>query len=176
MNEQKNKKIIIASIIIAIVILILLMINIFMTLNENRQAAKIENNISSEGISNQTTDAEILELQELDEYSRIVKYFNKYISYIENGNYEAAYQLLYPEFKQTYFDTLDKYVEYVKNKYPIVISVQYDGVQRLGQYYVLNIVVIDALNMDAEQAPSFEQKFILYENDFNDFVLSFQAE
>lgn len=172
MNEQsdKNKFYIIIAILMVIAIIIMLIINIVTASDENENIP--EENLTEEQIQEQQVE----ELYDMDEYSRIKTYFNKYIGYIENREYEAAYSLLYDPFKETYYKTLDEYIEYVQTKYPYMISIEYNGVQRLGKYYVLDIVVKDILNATEDNTPSFEQKFVIYERDFDDFTLSFQAE
>lgn len=174
MNEQsdKNKFYIIIAILMVIAIIIMIIINVVTVSNEKEQENIPEENLTEE----QRQAQEVEQLYDMDEYNRIKTYFNKYISYIENQDYQNAYNLLYDEFKQTYYQTLDEYINYVKNKYPYMISVEYNGVQRLGEYYVLDVIIKDILNATEDNTPSFEQKFVIYERDFDDFTLSFQAE
>lgn len=56
------------------------------------------------------------------------------------------------------------------------MSVEYSDVARLGKYYVLDIKFVDIINVTETETPGFTQKVILYENNWNDFVISFQAE
>ena len=110
-------------------------------------------------------------LEGLSEKERILFYFSTYIENIENGNYQVAYDMLYDEFKNTYFDNIEKFENYVKNKYPDIISINYNSFVREGEYYIISTEIFD---ISTEE--SISQKFILKEYDYNDFKLSFQAD
>jgi len=113
----------------------------------------------------------------MSESDRIKYYFNEYITYLEDSNYESAYNLLYKDFKDQYFKTLDDFTKYVQKKYLPVMSVQYDDITRLGNYYVLTVSFLDVFNSTEDKPVIWTtQKFIIYENDYNDFQMSFQAE
>jgi len=172
-NNKKDNKIVAGIVVLAIGIAVMILLNIVISLQENGSK---NNNTINENKIEQSTDTEIQKLQSMEEYDRIKYYFNKYISYIENDEYEKAYNLLYQDFKNTYFKTLESYIKYIKQKYPTIITVEYTDVARLGKYYVLDIKFVDLINITDTQTPSFTQKVILYENNWNDFVISFQAE
>lgn len=171
-SEQKDRKIVIGIVILSVAIVVMILLNVVISLQENNKNNQ-QTNQTTEG---QQIDEELQKLQSMEEYDRIKYYFNKYISYIENGKYEEAYNLLYPDFKTTYFSTLESYITYVKQKYPSIMSVEYSDVARLGKYYVLDIKFVDIINVTETETPGFTQKVILYENNWNDFVISFQAE
>ena len=172
MKEDKgNNKIVFGIIVLIIAIFVMILVNILISLQE-----KPEDKPLNEMTTEEQIDAEIKKLQSMEEYDRIKYYFDKYITLIENGQYEQAYNLLYPEFRNTYFPTLDSYTKYVTSKYPAIIMVQYTDVIRLGKYYVLDITFVDTINITADSTPGFTQKIILYENNWNDFSISFQAE
>ena len=79
--------------------------------------------------------------------------------------------MLYDEFRNTYFDTIEKFEDYVTTKYPEIISVNYVSFQREGVYYILSVKIEDVTTNN-----SFEQNFVIREYDYDNFVLSFQAE
>lgn len=125
----------------------------------------------------QKVDPELLAIYQMSETDRITYYFNEYITYLEDSNYESAYNLLSKDFKDQYFKTLDDFTKYVQKKYLPVMSVQYNDVTRLGNYYVLTVSFLDVFNSTDDNPVIWTtQKFIIYENDYNDFVMSFQAE
>ena len=113
------------------------------------------------------------EIKSKSEYERMQYYFAQYITYIENKDYEKAYSLLYPEFKDTYFPTLETYTEYVKKLYPKFVSFEYENFTRQGYVYVLTVKIIDPVNGSKEDTKT--QRIILKENNFYDYVLSFQV-
>lgn len=128
-------------------------------------------------INNNSNKTEIKQdqtnIQSMSEYERMQYYFAQYITYIENKDYEKAYSLLYPEFKDTYFPTLETYTEYVKKLYPKFVSFEYENFTRQGYVYVLTVKIIDPVNGSKEDTKT--QRIILKENNFYDYVLSFQV-
>lgn len=161
---KKKRKILVLIVIFVIILLILI----------NIAQRKNANNITVSDSTDQTIDSSVQELEELkqmNEKQRIKFYFSKYIENLENGNFEVAYNMLYEEFKNNYFSTLEKYEEYIKEKYPEIITVSYVNFQREGIYYILTMEIQDLIN-----DTSFEQIFVVREYDYNNFVLSFQAE
>lgn len=112
-------------------------------------------------------------LKDMSERERMEFYFSEFMEYIENGKYQEAYDLLYPEFKDTYFKTLDDFKKYVNKTYPDFVSFSYNNIERQGEIYVLTITVINPDVNKAEAKKS--QRIVIKENDFNDFVLSFQV-
>jgi hypothetical protein len=110
-------------------------------------------------------------LKGMSESQRVHFYISKYMKYIEDKKYEEAYNLLYSEFKNTYFASLDSYIEYVKEKYPVVIGITYTNLTREGYYYIETLQIQDLFN----EEKSFNQIVVLKEYGFNDFVLSFQV-
>lgn len=88
------------------------------------------------------------------------------------GDYQSAYNLLYDEFKENYFKTEEEFEKYIKNKYSDLITLDYGNIERLGTYYILTVNFTDLIN----DQKNFTQLFVVKENDFNNFVLSFQAD
>lgn len=152
------------------------------TLHNNEIIAQYEKNKKLEdGIEEeeeeiaveQTEEQRLLELKSMSEADRIYKYFSEYMKYIDLGEYDKAYSHLYPEFKQNYFPEQSQFEEYIKNEYPQFIGIQYENIDRQGTYYILTVYIYDAV---AEIIESYvEQKFVIYENEFGEFVLSFQV-
>ena len=124
----------------------------------------------------QVVSGETLELYSMEEPERIKYYFNKYIDCLENKDYETAYNMLDPRFKNNYFQTLDSYVTYVNNKYSPIISVTYDDFNRMGNYYILDVTFLDLFSSTDDNMVGTTQKFIFYETDYDVYTMSFQAE
>lgn len=160
--KKKNKVLVLIAILVFILIIISIMLN----------AKKVNDNEGQQTVD--TTyfeNSSINKLAEFSEKERVMFYFSQYIENIENGDYNNAYKLLYDEFKNTYFDTIEKFESYVSQKYPEIILVDYISFQREGVYYIVTVKIEDIVTGE-----SFEQKFVIREYDYNNFVLSFQAE
>ncbi len=119
----------------------------------------------------QIESQEINDLKNMTEKERIKTYVSKYLSYIENLDYEKAYNLLDDDFKQNYFKTIEEFETYAKNLYPDIIIVEYEEMQRQGKYFILYLNIVDALG----EKETITQKFIVYELDYNDFIVSFEV-
>lgn len=113
-------------------------------------------------------------LSTLAEGNRMQYYCGQFINYIDNEEYEKAYNLLYDEFKQKYFPTLADFENYAKSYYPRFFGVQYDDVDRYNDTYVLRLKIVDykASEEDSEKI----QRVVVREYDYNNFVISFSVE
>ena len=113
-------------------------------------------------------------LSSLGETSRMKYYCGEYIKLLKHQDYEKAYSLLYGEFKENYFPTLESFEKYVKSAYPQMFAVEYDDISRQGDLYVLRLKIIDASS--SEQKAEVVQRIVIKEKDYDDFVLSFQVK
>ena len=172
--EIKNIKRI--SLIVIIIILLIINLNILIKFGKKDESINSnENNNTSEIVEKteeQIEREELKKLKAMTERDRMEFYFSKFISYIKEEQYEKAYNLLYPEFKEKYFKTLDEFKYYAKKTYSRNVGFSYSNIDRQGSIYVLMITVIDASKTVDK---SMEQRIVIKENDFNDFVLSFQV-
>lgn len=168
------------NILIIIIVLLLVLVNIvlYIKYDELNKSDKQENvvvtekNVISENNTNSDNDV-ITKLKSMSERERMEYYFSEFMDYIENGKYQEAYDLLYPEFKENYFKTLEDFKEYVDKTYPEFVSFSYNDIERQGSIYVLMITVI---NPELKKEDSkMSQRIVIKENNFNDFVLSFQV-
>lgn len=166
-----KEKIKLFDISITIILVFMIIINLILCINilEKKSDVNIVNNI----INNNTNEeiSKDQQLQSMGERDRMEFYFSEYATYIEDGEYEKAYDLLYPEFKTNYFPTLEQFEEYAKKTYPEFMTFSYNNIERQGYIYVLNIDIIDVDNKENKKS----HRVVIQENDFNDFVLSFQV-
>lgn len=175
--DSKGFKILFFLLIIVIVIIVVIN-TVFMTKSnksENSLANGVaqENILTAEEIEENTNQLEIEDLKDKDERTRMQQYCGKFIRYIESKDYDKAYALLYPDFKNNYFKTVDDFANYAKEKFPSsLITVEYNNIERQGKYYILFTTVKTPL----DSSYSMDQKFILIENGFNDFQLSFDVK
>lgn len=181
--NAKNKLI---YIVLIIIILILIALNIQVYINNNFEVNSIKENSTEQNLAlnqeintNYNTSSNDEDQQNrdkkvatLNERQRMQTYFGRYLSYIESGDYQSAYDLLYDGFKQNYFPTLDKFVTYAQSNYPKNIVVEYTNIEREGTVFILTVKIRDALN-DTTQTEVSEQQVVITENNVNDFKLSF---
>ena len=173
-----KKQIKIIDIILFIIAVTLTITNLVMY--KNILAKQKNNNINTEIVQEEEENSsdeelsdefEIKNLKSMSERDRMEHYFAEYADYIESGNYEKAYNLLYPDFKNKYFPTLEKFVQYIKNTYPESMAFSYNNIDRQGTIYVLDIDILDVKNKQNKKS----HRVVIEEFDFDDFVLSFQV-
>ncbi len=161
------------TIILAIVACILTIVNIRLYISKNEgqlTGNEVTNNVALTKKTDEEKKEELIsDLKEMNERDRMERYFGEYIDYVESGEYEKAYNLLYPEFKENYFPSIEEYEEYVKEKYPEVIIVDYDNIERQGQYYVLFIKIPKA----GRGEEIITQNVVVYEKDYAEYYISF---
>lgn len=141
--------------------------------NTSVNELSVENVLTAEEIEENTNQLEIEDLKDKDERTRMQQYCGKFIRYIEEKDYDKAYALLYPDFKNNYFKTVEDFEKYAQEKFPSsLITVEYNNIERQGKYYILFTTIKTPLDTKY----SMDQKFILIENGFNDFQLSFDVK
>lgn len=184
MNGKLDKK----DIILIITIIILIIINLTIYLKKvliPKQENKLSTNQFSTVVSestqeqnNQTvevpkTNEEIIKkLSTLGERDRMEYYCGVYFKHIEKKEYDEAYKLLYSEFKEKYFPTIKEYEEYIEKTYPKNWALEYDDITRQGSIYVLRLKILDILGSKDDEKI---QRIVVKENNYNDFVISFQV-
>lgn len=193
MNNKKNivskknnqiQKIDIKFLILLIIVFALIIINLIIYL-KNTVFKKQEEllitpiTVTSEENEQQTTT--IIKTQEelikylstLGERDRMQYYCGTFFKHLKHADYEAAYNLLYTEFKQNYFPTIEDFEEYAQAFYPKYFALEYDDITRQGDIYVLRLKIIDVKNESAEENI---QRIVIKENYYNDFEMSFQVK
>jgi hypothetical protein len=182
MSIKKNR---VLNIVLLIVTLICVSINIVLLLNKflipRRESEVIYkeklnkkmqlNKTNSDNVSSEQNQLEFL--KKGTERDRIEYYCGQFFKNIENKNYERAYQVLYPEFKQQYFPTIEDFEKYVQKTYPSVLAINYDDFDRQGDIYITTVLVDNALAKD--NSKQFSQRIVVQESDYNKYVLSFQV-
>ena len=166
---KKKKKILKIVIISLCIILLIIAILLFIAFKKYKQeqGQKTPEQIKQEQIQ----EAQIKDLKTKNEVQRMQQYLVTYLKYIEQKQYDKAYELLYPECKEHYYPDLDFFIAYVENTYYDIMRIDFQDMQRQGEYYILTVELVDI----TDNLNSKEQKFIIYEKAANDFTLSFQA-
>ena len=170
-------------IVLILIILILIIINLILYLkkeiktnqDDTYQLSTVlsEKKQQNEQIQIPQTNEEIIKkLSTSNERDRMEYYCGEYFKHIEKHEYEQAYNLLYTEFKQKYFPTIEEFEEYVKKTYPKAWALDYDDITRQGDIYVLRLKIYDVLGSRENEKI---QRIVIKENYYNDFVISFQV-
>ncbi len=171
-----DKKVI--NILLVIVVLILLAINIKIFINNHEEKADEDQNGGIENIMVQKDEQEDTQnvitdkVADMTERSRMQTYFGTFISYIEEKDYESAYELLNENFKNNYFKTLEQFETYMQ-RYPKDIAVEYKSIERQGELFVLTVEIKDVFNSDTQVI---NQRVVIRELGVNQFTISFQVE
>ena len=71
-----------------------------------------------------------------------------------------------------YFKTQEEFENYVKKLYTKTVGFSYNDIDRQGDIYVL---LIDVMDTNKKTGDKKSQRVVIKENNFNDFVLSFQV-
>lgn len=163
-------------IIIAISILILTIVASFIVVGIRKEKQKREMaSLTEEQLKEKEEENTIIsKIADMSETKRIQVYCGEFLKFVEQERYEKAYKCLNDDFKNNYFENIEKFTEYVKNKYPQKnIAVTYNNVERRGEIFVLKVKISQVLNTEFE---SFEQRIVIRENGANDYKVSFQVE
>lgn len=184
----KKRKLQISDTVLIFIILILIVISLTLYVKKilipKKQEQQAQNStqqttvVSESKQNNQTvevpkTNEEIIKkLSTLGERDRMEYYCGVYFKHIEKKEYNEAYKLLYSEFKEKYFPTIEEYEEYIEKTYPKNWALEYDDITRQGSIYVLRLKILDILGSKDDEKI---QRIVVKENNYNDFVISFQV-
>lgn len=180
---KKQEDMSISFLVLVIIAVILVIINISLFINIMKIRKEMDNNTDTDTVQEdnriptqeEQKAATIQKLKKMNERDRMEFYIGEYIGYIEEKKYNEAYNLLYPEFKDNYFKTLEDFEKYAKNKYPSSMIMNYTNIERQGEYYVLFTEIIDADTVNTIAEKKFTQNIIVKENGYDDFYISFEA-
>lgn len=168
MKLDKNKKAIAILVIAIAVIIIILSIVLAVLKGKDGEvdSAKLQEQ------AKQIYDESMVEkLAGMTEGQRMKSYLADFIEKIEKKDYDKAYELLYPKFKDNYFRTLTEFESYCKEYFPPIFNITNKNMERLNNIYVLESTITDLVNMDR----GFNIYFVIRENELNDYELSFSV-
>lgn len=158
------------AILIIIAVILVIIINILSSnKNQNENTTNEDNNVIYEEELSKARD-EVVGAK--TETSRIKAYVGQYFSCLEEKDYQKAYDMLFDNFKNNYFTSLEQFEQYVEDKYPDNIVLNYTDIDREGYIYIATVDVIDGLNI----SNSFTQRIVVKENALNEFNISFQMD
>lgn len=192
-TKQQLIKVIIVIAIIA-VCAIIAVLSIISTPNTEKTTKEEDETQVKWSTDKELEEKELEKLKSMTEKQRMQKYLSKYISFVENKKYEKAYNLLHDAFKHNYFPDIIGFENYVDHLYPETFVINYDDVQRQGKYFIISVTIINTYKdigkintridddyIDDEEdyyegeMENIQQKFVIYEKDYNDFELSFSV-
>lgn len=171
MKKIDNNKVI----LVGVGIIIILFIIVFWLELKERELdySQLSEDEVNAAIQEEINDIHVNELSKLGEDDRIEQYISRFMEKIDNEEYEAAYEMLYEDFKINYFPTLESFEKYAKEKFPKLMSLEHTNLERNGEIYVAWITVYDLMKSKSEGV---EMNFVIKENELNDFELSFSAD
>lgn len=182
---MQAKKIILISIFVILIISIVLLI-IRKNINTDVNATNTETNNSIQTVTERYTpqakteeqlkQEKLKALSNMPEGERMKTYFSDYMKLVEKREYDKAYEMIYPEFKNVYFPTVNEFVDYVEKTYPKEIAVEYDNIQSQGYLYILTVIMDDVDNPAQIEEEKLKQSFIFDEKGLDDYKLSFSIE
>lgn len=171
MNIDKKKKRLLIGIIITIII-ILIMILILNSIKDKEDINNMSNTEIEELQKEEENKELIRKLKKVSESERIRIYLGTYFRHIENKEYEEAYNLLYQEFKNNYFPTIEEFQKYMQEQeYPDMLAIEYEDIEMQGEYYIVNVNITDFLPNSNKELKSIT--LIVKENDYNNYYISF---
>lgn len=168
-----KRKINLKKVIIVLIIILLLIVMVTSTLIKKLTKNEENNDKVDTRTEQQKEDDKINKLKNSTESERIKTYLGTYFKYIEKGKLSDAYELLYPEFKNNYFKTLEDFEKYINNKnYPELMAIDYKTISTQGKYYLVTVDITDMINPNNEKI--YSEDLTILENDYNVFYISFK--
>ena len=180
-NEKDNNTI--KYIIFSIIISILIGLNLAVFINQHTDK-KVATNDTSNGFDPKNNVREVADentveksmqnnISQMGERNRCQTYIGEFLSWIEEGNYDKAYNVLNSDFRTNYFPSVDEFKQYVLSHFPKNSVLQYDDINRQSPYYIVTVTMDD--DIDSSFA-TLKQRFVVKENGNNDFEISFQVQ
>lgn len=111
---------------------------------------------------------------EADDEKKIQMNIDKFIQMINRHDYKTSYSCISEGFKKNYFDTQEKFENYIKNNFYEYNNFEFESIEKKGSnIYVCKFYITDSTGENSEQR---EQNIIMQLNDNLDFEMSFGVE
>lgn len=169
MKKKINKKRLILVLIIVLVIVLIFSLLIFKLLTKESDKVLYQQAVIER--EEKMKEVAVEDLSGKNEQERMEFYCAKFFKYINNRNFEAAYDLLYSEYKENYFPTIESFKRYMLDYFPSQVSITYNNIERLGNIYVLWIHITDIYN--GTNGHNFDMNIVIREDAYNDIKMSF---
>lgn len=169
--SSTDKKLYIGVAIILLIVILASIINARSRMNQPTIGDIDE--VTQEVLENDKNQKLVAALQNMEEKDRMEYYFGMFLGYIEEGKYEKAYDLLYSDFKNLYFPTLEDFEKYIPTVFTEMSDIAHENIERSGDVYILWITIADAIH--GKPSDKKEMNIVIQEKDYNDFVMSFSV-
>ena len=128
-----------------------------------------------------TTDKFIEEYQKSNDIKRVQLQLDVFRQIINNYDFKTAYNVLAEEFKQNYYNTEEKFEEFIKQNMFRYNNIHFEEIEKEGNVYVCEVTFTDLSNGDykdisKENINEYKWTFIVELNDAENFKLSFSIE
>ena len=171
MQENINKKKKAIKIVIILCLCLICILILLLALLPKNKPAEVKS--ESNQIENETREEMVSDYVRVrGEKERIEVYLAEFIKYIETQDYDLAYNKLYPEFKENFFKTESEFESYAKRNYSSLMMIDYEDVQRQGNYYILSVKITSLDGVEWEKT----MKYVIQENGINEYYISFQVD
>lgn len=175
MNKSKKQKQPNLMLILIVILVFLVVVTVFFKMDNKKDNNVLGENqnvsVDYQKVLENENQEELKKIKGMNERTRIEYYVSNYIKLLEEEKYDTAYGLLNKEYKKNFFKTQNEFAEYCENNFPRMADVSYNNFERNGEIYVLWITIADAINGSKESAKQIN--FVIKENNFNDYELSF---
>lgn len=170
-QNEKSSKIYIT---ISIIAIILLLSSIAMMIYNLTKTHDLNEEKVSYYTGNKQDKEVVKKVRDEDAYKRMKVYLGKIITKISEGDYNYAYSRLYSEFKENNYKTEKSFENYCKSYFPKNITYRYKNFDKLGDYYIAVVDIINSETPDDEKNRK-DMYFVFKEYDFDDYVFSFST-
>lgn len=167
-RSVKSNRTILVFLIILIMLLVLSLI-LYKLITKTDDTTSFEK--ASLAYEEKVNELALEDLSGKTEQQRMQYYCAQFFKYISIRDFEKAYNLLYSEYKENYFPTLESFKKYMIEYFPSDVSLTYNNMERLGNIYVLWVHVKDVYN--GTNGHNFDMYVVIQENAYNDIQMSF---
>ena len=154
---------------VALVVLLVLGLVIFKLLTKDNEPATYEQAVLER--KEKIKEIAVQDLSGMTEQERMEFYCAQFFKYVSVRDFDSAYDMLYREYKENFFPTIESFERYMLDYFPSEVSVRYNNLERLGDIYVLWVHISDVYN--GTYGHNFDMNIVIREDAYNDIVMSF---
>lgn len=165
---SQSEKRVLALIILLIISAITFFLIIFNLIKGQEVSNEINKYTQARGVDKEHFER----VRNAEEYKRMKIYTGEIIKSIVNKQYESVYNRLDKDYKEKYFNTLEEFKKYCENRLPENLVVIHNNIERIGEYYVLDVDLVNSENpRDIKSRRNVY--FVFKEYKIEDYVFSF---
>ena len=165
---SQSEKRVLALIILLIISAITFFLIIFNLIKGQEVSNEINKYTQAKGVDKEHFER----VRNAEEYKRMKIYTGEIIKSIVNKQYESVYNRLDKDYKEKYFNTLEEFKKYCENRLPENLVVIHNNIERIGEYYVLDVDLVNSENpRDIKSRRNVY--FVFKEYKIEDYVFSF---